>query len=113
MALGLQLLGKVRRGPETGGGDLVLYRAESWLFMSPLKCSNFFSVSSLKEPPAGWALGRQFGKPEVLPGPTLELLAWGEGGGPGATALHQVACWGHLSVTPPGQRQWQPGAGRP
>lgn len=37
----------------------MLYRAESWLFMSPLKCSNFFSVSSLKEPPEGWAWGRQ------------------------------------------------------
>ena len=37
----------------------LLYRVESWLFMSPLKCSNFFSVSSLKEPPEGWASGRQ------------------------------------------------------
>lgn len=44
----------------------LLYRVESWLFMSPLKCSNFFSVSSLKEPPEGWASGRQeFGKPDA------------------------------------------------
>lgn len=35
------------------------YRVDSWLFRSPLKCSNFFSVSSLKEPPEGWASGRQ------------------------------------------------------
>lgn len=48
----LQLLGTMRCGLKTGG-DLVLYRVESWLFMSPLKCSNFFSVSSLKEPPEG------------------------------------------------------------
>lgn len=113
MALGLQLLGKVRRGPETGGGDLVLYRAESWLFMSPLKCSNFFSVSSLKEPPAGWALGRQnLANQRCCLAP--HWSCWpGKRGGPGATALHQVACWGHLSVTPPGQQQWQPGASRP
>lgn len=55
----------------------MLYRVESWLFMSPLKCSNFFSVSSLKEPPEGWALGRQFGKSDAQPSPTLELWASG------------------------------------
>lgn len=32
-----------------------LYLEESWLSMSPLKCSNFLSVSSLKEPPM-WQL---------------------------------------------------------
>lgn len=53
----LQLLGRraVARRQVTG----LLYRVESWLFMSPLKCSNFFSVSSLKEPPEGQASGRE------------------------------------------------------
>lgn len=32
-----------------------LYHGDSWLFRSPLKWSNFFSVSSLKEPPM-WQL---------------------------------------------------------
>lgn len=68
------------------------YHVESWLFMSPLKCSNFFSVSSLKEPPEGrasetseWQTGRS-------------ALPMGGAAGlrhPGATTLHQVACWGH------------------
>lgn len=69
----------------------MLYRLESWLFMSPLKCSNFFSVSSLKEPPEGWALGRQ-----SLANQTLSLLPHHSfrPQGPGATALHQVAALG-------------------
>lgn len=61
-SVGLQLLGRMRRGPKAGGDHVTTrlsYRVESWLFMSPLKCSNFFSVSSLKEPPEGWAAGRQ------------------------------------------------------
>lgn len=49
-------LGKRCCGLEAGGDTQKQpYRVDSWLFRSPLKCSNFFSVSSLKEPPM-WQL---------------------------------------------------------
>lgn len=40
-------------GLKTGGDWSGVYNGDSWLFMSPLKWSNFLSVSSLKEPPVG------------------------------------------------------------
>lgn len=49
---------------------LPLYRVETWLFMSPLKCSNFFSVSSLKEPPGGTGIREiVLGKPDAQVSP--------------------------------------------
>lgn len=77
------------------------YRVDSWLVKSPPKCSNFFSVSSLREPPEGWASEDRAWQTGC------SALALGGAAGlrdPGATTLHQVARWGHFYVTPPGQR---------
>ena len=53
---------------------LPLYRLETWLFMSPLKCSNFFSVSSLKEPPGEMGIREiVLGKPDAQVSPLQEL----------------------------------------
>lgn len=92
-----------RSEPAGGSGPQLPYRGESWLFMSPLKCSNFFSVSSLKEPPEGWASERQLSTSDVQPLPWTKwsaagLGAWSHhpppGGLPGTstctTGQHQV-----------------------
>lgn len=62
--------------------------------MSPLKCSNFFSVSSLKEPPEG---GGEASERQGLANRALGPHPGWNGGcrGPGATTLSPVACSGH------------------
>ena len=73
---------------------LPLYRLETWLFMSPLKCSNFFSVSSLKEPPGEMGIREiVLGKPDAQVSPTPRA---------GATPPSPGGLQGHLHVMPAG-----------
>lgn len=73
---------------------LPLYRVETWLFMSPLKCSNFFSVSSLREPPGGTGIREiVLGKPDAQVSPARA----------GATPSSPGGLQGHLCVMPAGQ----------
>lgn len=69
--------------------------------MSPLKCSNFFSVSSLKEPPEG----HQRDRVRQIRRSALTQAGMAGFRGLGATTLHRVACWGHCYVMPPGSNE--------
>lgn len=62
--------GRCGMAPKTQVTRAARHCVVSWLFKSPLKCSNFCSVSSLREPPAGRGVGAQ---EELSPCPVTSL----------------------------------------